>query len=78
MLKQYISPNRTVPNYRRLNSDGKLVVCLYYLNDTGPMWMTENTFGINRITVSKVVVEVYGVIAIKLGPSCTCQELKMK
>jgi len=40
---------------------------MYYLKDTGSMWMTANTLGIHQVTVSKVVVEVCSAIATKLG-----------
>ena len=67
MLKEYIAPKQTSPNHRRLDADKKLAVCLYYLKDTGSMWMTANTFGIHQVTVSKVVVEVCSAIVTKLS-----------
>ena len=33
-------------------------IVLYFLKDTGSLWMTANTFGVHKCTVSKVLVEV--------------------
>ena len=90
MLRPYISPDDTSPNHRKLDADKKLAVCLYYLKDTGSMWMTANTFGIHQTTVSKIVFDICDAITRKLGPrflymprtedevkqKATCMEMK--
>ena len=44
VLRPYISPRVLSPNFRELDADEKLAVCLYYLKDTDSIWMTANTF----------------------------------
>ena len=56
-LRPHISPNPKSPNRRALTVEKKVAVALYYLKDTGSMWMTANTFGIHQCTVSRVVLE---------------------
>ena len=68
MLRPYISPDDTSPNHRKLDADKKLAVCLYYLKDTGSMWMTANAFGIHQTTVSQIVFDICDAITRKLGP----------
>ena len=41
-----------------MSSEKKLAITLYYLKDTGLLWMTANTFGIHQCTLSKTIVEV--------------------
>ena len=67
-LRPYISPNPKSPNRRALSVEKKVALTLYYLKDTGSMWMTANTFGIHQSTVSKVVFEVCDAITKHLGP----------
>ena len=45
-----------------------MAVTLYYLKDTGSIWMTANTFGIHQCTVSKVLLQVCTAISKHLGP----------
>ena len=47
VLRPYISPRDPSPNFRALDADKKLAVCLYYLKYTGSIWMAANTFGIH-------------------------------
>ena len=44
-LRPFIAPNPASPNYRYLTTEKKLAVTLYYLKDTGSLWMTANTLG---------------------------------
>ena len=46
-LRPHISPNPKSPNRRALTVEKKVAVALYYLKDTGSMWMTANTCGIH-------------------------------
>ena len=41
----YIATDPKIPNYRCLSSEKKLALTLYYLKDTGSLWMTANAFG---------------------------------
>ena len=61
-LRPFIEVKDGSPNYRSLKPEKKLAVTLYFLKDTGSIWMTANVFGIHQSTVSKVVVEVCGAI----------------
>ena len=83
LLRPYISPKGTSPNYRALNTETNLAVSLYYLKDTGSIWMTANTFGIHQSTASKVILEVCKAITTNLGPALlymlkTEEEMKQK
>ena len=62
-----LDPKPNCPNYRFLLSEKKLTITLYYLKDTGSLWMTANTFGIHQCTVSKTIVEVFKAINAFLG-----------
>ena len=66
--RPHIFPEPKSPNRRALPVEKKVAFTLYYLKDTGSMWMTANTFGIHQCTVSKVVLEVCNAIAKHLGP----------
>ena len=66
-LRPYLLPGKT-PNYRLLSVEKKVAVTLYYLKDTGSLWMTANTFGIHQCTVSKTLLEVCRAISTHLGP----------
>ena len=44
-LSPYIATDAKTPNYRCLSSEKKLAFTLYYLKDTGSLWMTANAFG---------------------------------
>ena len=67
-LEPFIAPKSKSPNYRFLGTEKKLAVTLYYLKDTGSLWMTANTFGIHQCTVTKTIAEVCHAITRKLGP----------
>ena len=43
----FICPKPNCPNYRYLAIEKKLVITIYYLKDTGSLWMTGNIFGIH-------------------------------
>ena len=51
-----------------MSAEKKLAVTLYYLKDTGPLWMTANTFGLHQCTVSKTINEVRDVLNNEVGP----------
>ena len=68
ILRPMISPNANSPNYRSLSTKKKIAVVLYYLKDTGSLWMTANTFGIHQCTVSKTIIEVSNAINSIIGP----------
>ena len=57
-VKPLLDPKPNCPNYRFLSAEKKLAITLYYLKDTGTLWMTANTFGIHQCTVFKTIVEV--------------------
>jgi hypothetical protein len=42
--RPFITPGKS-PNYLALSVKKKVGVTLYYLKDTGSIWMTANTFG---------------------------------
>ena len=67
-LRPYISPGKS-PNYLTLPLEKRVAVVLYYLKDTGSIWMTANTFGIHQCTVSKVILQVCNAIATHLVPT---------
>ena len=79
-LDPVIGPKPNSPNYRFLTTDKKLAVTLYYLKDTGSLWMTANTFGIHQSTVTKVITEVCSAINRLLGPTYiyTYQGIRVK
>lgn len=55
-LSPYILPRAPSPNLRELDADKNLIVCLYYVNNTGSIWMTANTFDIHQSTAPKVIL----------------------
>ena len=67
-ISPLISPRPNSPNYRLLSAEKKLAVTLYYLKDTGSLWMTANTFGLHQCTVSKTLMEVCDAINSVVGP----------
>lgn len=82
-LRPFIGPKPRCPNYRAMSVEKKVATALYYLKDTGSLWMTANTFGIHQCTVSKVVDEVCTAISNHLGPKYiflpkTSQEMREK
>lgn len=82
-LRPHIFPDPKSPNRRALSVEKKVALTLYYLKDTGSMWMTANTFGIHQCTVSKVVLEVCDAITKHLGPEYihlprTAEEMQRK
>ena len=48
-LRPYISPNPNSSNYRALSAEKKLATTLYYLQDTGSLQMTANSFGLSAV-----------------------------
>lgn len=50
--------------YQRIK---KSAVVLYYLRDTGSLWITANTCGIHQYTVSKTITEVSSAIKSIMG-----------
>ena len=67
-LRPFIAPKPGSPNYRYLTTEKKIALTLYYLKNTGSLWMTANTFGVHQCTVSKTIVEVCTAINTHLGP----------
>ena len=67
MLDPYIGL-KTTPNYQKLSTSKKLAMVLYYLKDTGSLWMIANVFGVHQCTVSKTLVSVCEAINEILGP----------
>ncbi|XP_068757287.1 uncharacterized protein [Montipora capricornis] len=67
-LGPHIFPDPKSPNRRALSVGKKVAFTLYYLTDTGSMWMTGNTFEIHQSTVSNIVLEVCDTITKHLGP----------
>ena len=67
-LRPHISPCINSPNYLTLSLEKKVAVALYYLKDTGSIWMTANTFGIHQCTVSKVILQFCNAVTTHLGP----------
>ena len=82
-LGPHIFPDPKSPNRRALSVEKKVALTLYYLKDTGSMWMTANTFGIHQSRVPKVVLEVCDAITKHLGPKYihltqTAEEMQRK
>ena len=44
-----------------------MAITLYYLKDTGSLWMTANTFGVHQYAVSKTLSEVCKAITRNTG-----------
>ena len=59
--------HRETPNYRSFTTENKLAITLYYLKDTGSLWMTESFFGIRQCTTSKTMRTVFEAIKSVLG-----------
>ena len=59
--------HRETPNYRSFTTENKLDITLYYLKDTGSLWMTESFFGIRQCTTSKTMRTVFEAIKSVLG-----------
>ena len=68
-LPPYIATDPKTPNYMCLSSEKKLALTLYYLKDTGSLWMTANAFGVHQCTASKIVILVCNAINKHLGPA---------
>ena len=51
-----------------MSAEKKFAVTLYYLKDTGSLWMTANTFGLHQCTASKTINEVCDVLNNEVGP----------
>lgn len=82
-LRPHLFPDAKFPYHRALSVEKMVAFTLYYLKDTGSMWMTANTFGIHQCTVSKVVLEVCNGITKHLGPEYiylpwTAEEMQRK
>ena len=69
LLDPFIAPKHGSPNHRLLSTEKKLAITLYYLKDTGSLWMTANTFGVHQCTCSKTIVDVCNAINKHLGPT---------
>ena len=67
-ISPFISPKPNSPNCRLMSAEKKLAVTLYYLKDTGSLWMTANTFGLHQCTASKTINEVCDVLNNEVGP----------
>nr|XP_047137549.1 uncharacterized protein LOC105843733 [Hydra vulgaris] len=68
IIDTVVSPQPNCPNYRFLTTHKKLAITIYYLKDTGSLWMTANVFGIHQCTVSKTVKVVCDAINNIVGP----------
>nr|XP_047141418.1 uncharacterized protein LOC124816319 [Hydra vulgaris] len=68
IIDTVVSPQSNCPNYRFLTTHKKLAITIYYLKDTGSLWMTANVFGIHQCTVSKTVKVVCDAINNIVGP----------
>ena len=66
-LWPYLLPGKT-PNYQFLPVEKKEAVTLYYLKDTGPLWITANTFEIYQCSVYENLHEVCSAVSKHLGP----------
>lgn len=66
-LRPYLAPHPDSPNRRALSTEKRLAITLYYLKDTGSLWMTANAFGIHQCTASKHIHSVCETINIILG-----------
>eukprot|EP00795_Rhopilema_esculentum_P014875 gene14875-6007_t len=64
-LAPSISPDPKSPNYSALSAEKKVAVTLYYLEDTGSLCMTANSFALS--TTSSVISEVCSAICNVLG-----------
>ena len=62
-----IAADPRTPNYKCLFSEKKVVLTLYYLKDTGSLWMTVNAFGLHHWTASKIVILVFDAINKHVG-----------
>jgi len=67
-LCPFLAPNSDSPNRRALSTEKRLAITLYYLKDTGSLWMTANAFGIHQCTASKHIHSVCETINMILGP----------
>ena len=67
-LRPFLAPNPHSPNRRALSTEKRLAITLYYLKDTGSLWMTANAFGIHQCTASKHIHSVCEAIDMILGP----------
>ena len=57
-LRPFLAPNPDFPNRRALSTEKRLAMSLYYLKETGSLWMTANAFGIHQCTASKHIHSV--------------------
>ena len=73
-LSPYIATDPKTPDYRCLSSEKKLALTLYYLKDTGPLWMTANACGVHQCTASKIIILVCNAINKHLGPAYLHQD----
>ena len=67
-LRPFLAPNPDSPNRRALSKEKRLAITLYYLKDTGSLWMTANASGIHQCTASKHIHSVCEVINMILEP----------
>ncbi|XP_047140221.2 uncharacterized protein LOC105845863 [Hydra vulgaris] len=68
IIDTVISPQPNCLNYCFLTTHKKLAITIYYLKDTGSLWMTANVFGIYQCTASKTVKIVCDAINNIVGP----------
>ena len=66
-LRPYLAPHPASPNRGALSMEKRLAITLYYLKDTGSLWMTANAFGIHQCTASKHIHSVCETINMILG-----------
>ena len=56
-IGSFLEPDPDFPNYRAIDARKRLAIALYYLKDTGSLWMTANAFGIHVSTASKIYIK---------------------
>ena len=68
-LHPLIAPNPNSPNSRAVSAERKLAVTLYFLKDTGSLYMTANAFDSAINTASKMITDTCTFIVKLLGPT---------
>ena len=68
LLESIIRPKGNSPNYGQLTTEKKLAITLYYLKDTGSLWMNAHTFGVYQCTFLKTLSEVFQALNEILSP----------
>ena len=67
-LRPFRASNPDSANRRALSTEKSQAITLYYLKDTGSLWMTANTFEIHQYTASNHIHSVCDTINMILGP----------